>query len=212
MRLARAMRTGAYGQGSRREKEPPMKSARRSPLLSPCRRSRRSNACRPEDHVSRHAGEPAAAAVSAEQLAARNAELDRTEAALRRALRKKPPALPKLPARQTPAAHPERGLIAVVEPGRRWGGSAAGARAGERRGRRARVRARRRRDRVAATSTTSRGSTPSRSASSSSSSPGRPSAPGRGLHSAGSRWIVASSRCRPGRHRCIARASASGVL
>lgn len=49
---------------------------------------------------------PAAAAVSAEQLAARNAELDRTEAALRRALRKKPPALPKLPARQTPAAHP----------------------------------------------------------------------------------------------------------
>ena len=49
---------------------------------------------------------PAAAAVSAEQAAARNAQLDRTEAALRRALRKKPPALPKLPARQTPAAHP----------------------------------------------------------------------------------------------------------
>jgi hypothetical protein len=49
---------------------------------------------------------PAAAAGSAEQVAARNAQLDRTEAALRRALRKKPPALPKLPVRQTPAAHP----------------------------------------------------------------------------------------------------------
>lgn len=49
---------------------------------------------------------PAAAALSAEQVAARNAKLDRTEAALRRALRKKPPALPKLPARHSPVAHP----------------------------------------------------------------------------------------------------------
>jgi hypothetical protein len=48
---------------------------------------------------------PAAASVSAEQIAARNARLDRAEAALRRALRKKPPALPKLPARLTPAVH-----------------------------------------------------------------------------------------------------------
>ena len=64
---------------------------------------------------------PAAAAVSANQVATRNAKLDRTEAALRRALRKKPPALPKLPARQTPAAHavsvgssPSAGQGAVV--------------------------------------------------------------------------------------------------
>jgi hypothetical protein len=47
-----------------------------------------------------------AAAAPAEQVTARNARLDRTEAALRRALRKTPPALPKLPARQTQAAHP----------------------------------------------------------------------------------------------------------
>jgi hypothetical protein len=44
----------------------------------------------------------AAPAMPDARIAARTAKLDKTEAALRRALRKKPPALPKLPKRVAP--------------------------------------------------------------------------------------------------------------
>jgi hypothetical protein len=44
-------------------------------------------------------------AVSSAQIAARNAKLDETEAALRHALKKKPPALPKLPQRVASKPH-----------------------------------------------------------------------------------------------------------
>ena len=44
-------------------------------------------------------GAKAAPAVSSAEIAARNAKLDKAEAAMRRALKKKPPALPKLPKR-----------------------------------------------------------------------------------------------------------------
>ena len=71
------MRTGAYGQGSRREKEPPMKSSH-AVLLS-CLLAVAAVAATLAVLKTTSLGmqaKPAAAAVSAEQLAARNAELD----------------------------------------------------------------------------------------------------------------------------------------
>jgi hypothetical protein len=47
----------------------------------------------------------AKAAVPAAEIAARNAKLDKAEAAVRRALEKKPPALPKLPKRIDSQSH-----------------------------------------------------------------------------------------------------------
>jgi len=47
-------------------------------------------------------GASAAPVVSSAKIAARNAKLDKSETVLRRALKKKPPELPKLPQRITP--------------------------------------------------------------------------------------------------------------
>jgi hypothetical protein len=66
----------------------------------------------------------AAPATPTAQIAARNAKLDKAEAALRRALRKRPPALPELPKRinphppvvqvTAPPAHPAAGPSAAT--------------------------------------------------------------------------------------------------
>jgi hypothetical protein len=56
----------------------------------------------------------AAPATSSAQIAARNHKLDKTEAALRRALAKKPPALPKVPKRV--AAEPQIVHVSTASP------------------------------------------------------------------------------------------------